>query len=151
MDGQGNRRQNYGDGDEAEGGVVVAGLEVGEDGEGEGLGEAGDVARHDDGGAEFAQAAGEAEEGRRRHAAIGQREGDGKQGADGAGAQAAGGFFEAGIDAARATSMARTIRGRETSPAARAAAIHVKRRSIPKAQLRKRPTIPSLERSSNRA
>ena len=60
MNGEGYCRQDYGYGNQPEGGGVVARLKVGEDGEGESLGEAGDVAGHNDSSAELSQAAGEA-------------------------------------------------------------------------------------------
>ena len=99
MDGEGYGRQDYGNGNKPEGGAVVASLQVGKDGKGEGLGEAGDVAGDDDGRAELAEAPGEAEDGGGGHAAIGQGKGDGHHGAEGASPKAAGCFFQAGVDA----------------------------------------------------
>ena len=92
---RGNGGQDDGDGD---GGVGV-GFHGFEDGEGHGLGSAGDVAGEHDGGAELAEGAGPSHDGAAGQRGERQRHGDAAEGAPGAGAEGGGNGFEALVDA----------------------------------------------------
>ena len=96
--GDGGQRQGCGAGHPEERARHVAAFSREEDGDGHGLGAAGNIARQHEGGAEFAERAGEREHGAGQDSGLGEREQDAVEGAPFAGAEGARGAEQVGAD-----------------------------------------------------